>query len=53
MPSGRKSLAFRLVFQRRDRTLVDAEVNRMVDRVVNMLTRRFGGELRNASRREE
>jgi phenylalanyl-tRNA synthetase beta chain len=53
VPSGRKSLAFRLVFQRRDRTLVDAEVNRMVDRVVKMLTHRFGGELRNASRREE
>jgi phenylalanyl-tRNA synthetase beta chain len=53
VPVGRKSLAFRLVFQRHDRTLVDAEVNRLVDRVVKMLAHRFDGELRNAPRREE
>ena len=52
VPADRKSLAFRLVFQRHDRTLVDAEVNRLVDRVVKMLAHRFDGELRNAPRRE-
>jgi phenylalanyl-tRNA synthetase beta chain len=43
---GRVSLAFRLVFQRADRTLQDAEVNRAVERLVRMLAERFGGELR-------
>jgi phenylalanyl-tRNA synthetase beta chain len=46
VPEGRVSLAFRLVFQRPDRTLTDAEVARTVERVVRMLGRRFGGELR-------
>ncbi len=46
IPEGRVSLAFRLVFQRADRTLTDAEVNRVVDRVVAALASRFGAELR-------
>jgi len=46
VPAGRVSLAFRLVFQRADRTLSDAEVNQSVDRVVRMLANRFGAELR-------
>jgi phenylalanyl-tRNA synthetase beta chain len=46
VPEGRVSLAFRLVFQRPDRTLTDAEVARAVERVVGMLADRFGGELR-------
>ncbi len=46
VPEGRVSLAFRLVFQRSDRTLTDDEVVRATDRVVKMLDRRFGGELR-------
>jgi phenylalanyl-tRNA synthetase beta chain len=44
--SGRVSVAFRLIFQRGDRTLVDAEVNRAMDRVVRALAQRFGAELR-------
>ena len=40
------SLAVRLVFQRSDRTLEDAEVTRAVEKVVRMLAHRFGGELR-------
>jgi phenylalanyl-tRNA synthetase beta subunit len=40
------SVAFRLVFQRPDRTLLDAEVARATERVVRMLADRFGGELR-------
>jgi phenylalanyl-tRNA synthetase beta chain len=46
VPEGRVSLAFRLVFQRLDRTLTDAEVGSAVERVVRMLSHRFGGELR-------
>jgi len=46
VPEGRVSLAFRLVFQRADRTLTDAEVAKAVDRLVRMLAHRFGGELR-------
>jgi phenylalanyl-tRNA synthetase beta chain len=46
VPEGRVSLAFRLVFQRADRTLSDAEVGQSLDRVVRMLTNRFGAELR-------
>ncbi len=46
VPEGRVSVAFRLVFQRQDRTLTDAEVTRASDRVVAMLADRFRGELR-------
>jgi phenylalanyl-tRNA synthetase beta chain len=46
IPEGRVSLAFRLVFQRADRTLTDAEVNRVMDRIVAALASRFGAELR-------
>jgi phenylalanyl-tRNA synthetase beta chain len=46
VPEGRISLAFRMVFQRADRTLKDAEVTKATDRVVRMLAHRFGGELR-------
>jgi phenylalanyl-tRNA synthetase beta chain len=46
VPEGRISLAFRLTYQRADRTLTDAEVTKATDRVVQMLAKRFGGELR-------
>jgi phenylalanyl-tRNA synthetase beta chain len=46
VPEGRVSLAFRLVFQRTDRTLTEAEVAKAVDRVVKELAERFGAELR-------
>jgi len=46
VPEGRVSLAFRLVFQREDRTLTDEEVGPAIDKVVRMLSHRFGGELR-------
>ena len=36
----------RLVFQRMDRTLSDAEVGKSMERVVRTLTNRFGAELR-------
>jgi len=46
VPEGKVSLAFRLVFQRADRTLTEEEVTKATDRVVKMLSHRFGGELR-------
>jgi phenylalanyl-tRNA synthetase beta chain len=46
IPEGKVSLAFRMVFQRHDRALTDAEVAKMTDRVSSMLAHRFGGELR-------
>jgi len=46
VPEGKVSLAFRLVFQRADRAFTDAEIAKLVDRVVGMLGHRFGGELR-------
>jgi phenylalanyl-tRNA synthetase beta chain len=46
VPAGKVSLAFRLAFQRTDRTLTEAEVASAVERVVHMLGERFGGELR-------
>jgi len=46
VPEGKVSLAFRLEFQRTDRTLTDAEVSRSVERIVQELSERFGGELR-------
>ncbi len=49
VPEGRVSVAFRLVFQRPDRTLLDTEVARATERVVRMLADRFGGELRQGS----
>jgi phenylalanyl-tRNA synthetase beta chain len=46
VPDGKVSLAFRLIFQRADRTLTDDEVAKAIEKVRNMLVKRFGGELR-------
>jgi phenylalanyl-tRNA synthetase beta chain len=46
VPEGKVSLAFRLDFQRTDRTLTEAEVTKAVERVVKDLAERFGAELR-------
>ena len=46
IPEGKVSLAFRLVFQRQDRALTDAEVTKQTDRIVQLLARRFGATLR-------
>jgi phenylalanyl-tRNA synthetase beta chain len=46
VPEGKVSLAFRLVFQRTERALTEKEVVKATDRVVRMLSHRFGGELR-------
>ncbi|MBI3120862.1 MAG: phenylalanine--tRNA ligase subunit beta, partial [candidate division NC10 bacterium] len=46
LPSGKKSLAFSLVFQAADRTLTDAEVEAEKRRIVEAAARRLGAELR-------
>ncbi len=46
VPEGKLSLAFRMHFQRTDRTLTDAEVAQAIERVVQVLSERFGAELR-------
>jgi phenylalanyl-tRNA synthetase beta chain len=45
---GRRSLAWSLTFQAPDRTLTDAEVNRLHERIVAEIARRFRAEVRGA-----
>ena len=46
LDSKRKSLAFSLTLQATSRTLIDSEVDSIIDRTLNELRRRFGAELR-------
>jgi phenylalanyl-tRNA synthetase beta chain len=46
IPDDKVSLAFRIVLQRPDRTLEEAEINKATERVRRMLEQRFQGELR-------
>ena len=46
VPEGKISLAFRLCYQRGDRTLTDEEVTKRVEGLVRMLRERFGATLR-------
>jgi phenylalanyl-tRNA synthetase beta chain len=46
VPEGKISLAFRLSYQRGDRTLTDEEVTKRVEALVRMLRERFGATLR-------
>ncbi len=46
IPSGAKSLAFRLKYQREDRTLTDAEVNEFHQKMTELLANRYGAVLR-------
>jgi phenylalanyl-tRNA synthetase beta chain len=46
IPEGKVSLAFRLVFQRADRSLTDAEVTGVMDAMLAVLNKRFGADLR-------
>jgi phenylalanyl-tRNA synthetase beta chain len=47
-PDGRSSLAWRLMFQAEDRTLTDAEVNAIQERVVRRITETFHITLRSS-----
>ena len=46
--AGKRSLAWSLTFQASDRTLTDAEVNRLHERIVAEIARRFQAEVRGA-----
>jgi phenylalanyl-tRNA synthetase beta chain len=46
LPSGRKSLAFRVVMQHTERTLTDAEADAARDLLVSLLGRKFSASLR-------
>lgn len=46
LPEGAKSLAVRLTFGRRDRTLTDAEIARAVETAIAALARELGAKLR-------
>ena len=46
--AGRRSLAWSLTFQAPDRTLTDAEVNRVHSQIVAEVARRFRAEVRGA-----
>jgi phenylalanyl-tRNA synthetase beta chain len=46
LPSGRKSLAFRVVMQDTERTLTDAEADAARDAIVGLLGRKFSASLR-------
>ena len=46
VPAGKKSLAFRLIYQRDDRTLTDQEVNEFHQSLVQLLGQKYGGILR-------
>jgi phenylalanyl-tRNA synthetase beta chain len=46
IPEGKKSLAYRLFFQPEDRTLTEAEVSKLREKVEKRLTRELGAEFR-------
>ncbi len=46
IPPGKKSIAFRLLFQSDERTLTDAEVNKAHDKLLDSLRKQLGAELR-------
>ena len=46
IPPGKKSLAFRLNYQREDRTLTDQEVNEFHQKLVELLANNMGRILR-------
>ena len=43
---GRKSVAFRVTLQAKDRTLTDADVHSIHTTIVKLLENRFGGTIR-------
>jgi phenylalanyl-tRNA synthetase beta chain len=46
LPSGRKSLAFRVVMQDTERTLTDADADAARDTLVALLGKKFSAKLR-------
>jgi phenylalanyl-tRNA synthetase beta chain len=46
VPEGKKSLAFSISYQAKDRTLADKDINKARNRIVDRLRREMGAELR-------
>ena len=46
VPEGMRSLAIEVTLQPRDRTLTDAEIDAVAEKVVSAVTKATGGELR-------
>jgi phenylalanyl-tRNA synthetase beta chain len=46
VPEGKVSVAFRVTFQREERAFTEAEISKLMERVVEAVRRGFGGELR-------
>jgi phenylalanyl-tRNA synthetase beta chain len=46
VPPGKKSLAFRLVFQSKERTLTEEEVNTLLDKIFKVVEKTFNAKLR-------
>ena len=44
--SGKRSIAFRLIFQSPDRTLSDDDVNPVFDKIISIVTKKFNAKLR-------
>jgi len=46
IPDGKKSLAFKLLFQAKDRTLTDQEVNEVFNKIVKRLENKYEAKIR-------
>ncbi|MDD3807187.1 MAG: phenylalanine--tRNA ligase subunit beta [Candidatus Marinimicrobia bacterium] len=46
LSSGKKALSFRLWFQSNERTLKDQEIDRIMEKIFNILIRKYGAQLR-------
>ena len=46
VPMGKKSIAYRLIFQNESKTLTDSEIDNVFNKIVDSLRREFGAELR-------
>lgn len=46
IPEGKKSIAYALVYRHSDRTLTDADVNKVHDKILKSLEHKLGAELR-------
>ncbi|MBS3811443.1 MAG: phenylalanine--tRNA ligase subunit beta [Halanaerobiales bacterium] len=46
IPKGKKSIAFKLLFQAKDRTLTDQEVNSVVNQIIEKLKNKYEAEIR-------
>ena len=43
---NKKSIAYSLTFEKMDRTLTDEEINESIEKIVDMLSKKLGAELR-------